>query len=192
MEEMLAALDRRPLADVARESGRTHQMLGAGPQMAADNLVRKAVAALEDGDRGRALRYLTRAVQLPFNEREMMAPVAVSAGMELHSAVSDAEESSAEDDTRWLDAALTALDNADHRGRVEMRSVLDAIPESVQLVPATQRRLDAAVAALPAEPGIIDLEIDPVTIDEADLAEHVMSILDVVVAFESGLVARDS
>lgn len=72
-----------------------------------------------------------------------------------------------------------------------MRTVLDAIPESVQLAPDTQRRLDAAVAALPAEPGIIDVEMDPATIDEADLAEQVMSILEVVVAFESGLVERD-
>lgn len=190
VQEMMAGMDRRPLVEATRESGRTRQLLGSGPQMAADNLVRKAVTALAGGDRGRALRYLARAAQLPYDDFEERAPVAISAGMTLYSAISDAEEASAVDDTRWLDAALAALGTADHRGRVEIRSVLDAIPESVQLVPDTQRRLDAAVAALPDEPGIIDLEMDPATTGEADLAEHVMSILEVVVAFESGLVER--
>lgn len=191
MQEMVAGMGRRPLVEASRESGRTRQMLGAGPQLAADNLVQKAVTALEDGDRERALRYAARAARLPFDDFEERAPVAISAGMMLYSTVSDAEETSAVDDTRWLDAALAVLGTADHRGRVEMRTVLDAIPESVQLVPETQRRLDAAVAALPDEPGIIDVEMDPATIDEADLAEQVMSILEVVVAFESGLVERD-
>lgn len=189
-QEMLAGLDRRPLVEATRESGRTRQALGAGPQLAADNLVRKAINALGHGDQDRATRYAARAVRLPFDDHEERAPAAMAAGMELFTTVSDAEESSAMDDTRWLDAALATLETADHRGRVEMRSVLDAMPESVQLVPSTRRRLDDAVADLPAEPGIIDLEMDPAEIDEADLTDHVISILEVVVAFESELMER--
>jgi hypothetical protein len=70
-------LDRarqRPLADLMIASNHTLGPASSGLHEAADNLLRKAVGAVRDGDGTRARRFVERALELPFDELSRLLP----------------------------------------------------------------------------------------------------------------------
>ena len=124
----LAKESDRGLGDIAFFRHRAISPFSRASSEAARNLLHKAQRALDDDDTERARAYVTRAVQLPFDEAEEVPPVAWAAHMLLFTAVTDALEESDEDDTAWLDAALEVLASAGTVGRSAMASVLSDVP----------------------------------------------------------------
>ena len=80
----------RPLGDVQLVSGRALQPFSQPLHVGADNLMIKALRAVEQGDRERAQGYIARAARIPFDEFEEQHPGLLSAHMTLFAAVSDA------------------------------------------------------------------------------------------------------
>lgn len=91
-------------------------------------------------------------------------------------------EESAEEDSRWLDAAVAALSSADEAGRCTMRDVLAAIDQDYQLLTRERRVLRAAVDGVPARPELRDLQLS-----QHELGDAVMSVLDVCRAYRLAL-----
>ncbi|MGL5810324.1 MAG: hypothetical protein ACRCYQ_10295 [Nocardioides sp.] len=92
--------------------------------------------------------------------------------MELFCLVTDTAEAAGPDDSRWLDAAIDVLEKADEPARFEMRDILTIIDKDYLLNPPEQSRLRSATATIPGRAELTDLELG-----EAELREHVMSIL---------------
>ena len=95
----LAKESDRGLGDIEFFKHRAISSFSRASSEAARNLLHKAQRALDDDDTERARAYVTRAVQLPFDEAEEVPPVAWEAHMLLFTAVTDALEESDEDDT---------------------------------------------------------------------------------------------
>lgn len=81
-----------PFGDVEALSGRTLQPFSLALRQAAENLLFKARRALDDHDVDRAATWVDRAVELPFDEHEEVAPAAQAVHMDLFCAVTDAAE----------------------------------------------------------------------------------------------------
>ena len=174
----------RPFGDVEARSGRLLQSFSFAGQQAAENLLVKARRALDDHDRDRARALVERAVELPFDEHEGAAPAALAVHMDLFCAVTDALEQAAEDDIRWLDAALTVLTGADQRAACDLRDVLVAIDHDYRLSRLEHRRIRAAIAAVPDRAELRDLALTTV-----ELRDHVLAILEARRAYDRELTA---
>ena len=172
----------RPFGSAEIRSGRTLQAFSFAGQQAAANLLAKAHRALDDDDHARARMFVDRAMQLPFDEHERVAPVAHEAHMELFCAVTDALEKEAAGESRWLDAALQVLGAADGPAACDLRDVLMTIDHDYSLTGAERRRIRAAIASIPQRAELCDLEL---TLSE--LGDQVMSILEACRAFETVL-----
>lgn len=177
----------RPFGDVESVSGRTLQRFSFASQEAAENLLDKADRALDDGDLHRARAFVDRAVQLPFDRHEQVAPVAVAAHMKLFCLITDTLEDCEPDDYRWLAAAIDVLATADESARCEVRDVLAAIDNDYKLSSLEHARLRSAVAAVPDRPHLRDLRLAP-----AELGDVVMSILTVCRMYRAALEASAS
>lgn len=173
----------RPFGDTESVSGRALHQFSQAQQAAAENLLRKALRALVSGDDDRALKYVTRAVALPFDDHEQVRPAAWQAHMMLFDGVVDELEESAEGDQSWLDGALQVLHEVPAPGRVEMRHVLQDCADDYDLEPAELHRIRAALKAVPAEPKLAD---QPDLSDEV-LQERVMEVLRVYLAYIDAL-----
>ncbi len=97
----------RGFGDVQRMSDQVRQRFSVAGQEAADNLLVKALRAIETADHARAARYIQRAVDLPFDEHEQAYPALISAHMALFIVVTDMLDECPEGDATWLDAAST-------------------------------------------------------------------------------------
>lgn len=152
----------------------------------AANLLNKAMRVLAD-DRPRAVGYVERAVRLPFDQVEQAAPAALEAHLALFVLITDTLENSEEGDTRWLDAAITVLDEADEPGRCELRDVLEAVDHDYNVSKVEREWLRGALIGIPDRPELRDLDLSA---DE--LRDHVLAILDTCAAYseEVGLVAE--
>jgi hypothetical protein len=170
----------RPFAAAEIRSGRTLQAFSFAGQQAAENLLAKAHRALDDNDRTQARMYVDRAVRLPFDEHEQVAPVAQVVHMELFCAVTDALEQAPAEDSRWLEAALNVLGAADEAGACDLRDVLVAIDHDYSLSAGEHRRIRAAIALVSERAELRDLELTP-----SELGDHVMSVLEACRAFET-------
>ena len=136
-------LDRatRGLGDVDRVSDGVRQRFSIAGQLAADNLLTKALRAIEAGDQARASGYIQRAVGLPFDEHEQAYPAPVSAHMALFMVVTDTMDQCLESDTTWLDAALDVLDSAAEEARFDLQG---RAGEHRRRLPAHWRRAPSA------------------------------------------------
>ncbi len=128
---------------------------GAGPQMrrtpfidAADNLIAKALRAW-DVDRDRAVGYITRAGQFPYDHDEQTFPALWAAHMALFMDVTDAAEDAEADDERWLDEAIIVLGDADEYGRIDLADVLRTVAKDWRLSPQEEKRIAASCRAIP-------------------------------------------
>lgn len=163
-----------PFGDVELASGRTLQPFSIAGQLAASNLLVKAIRALDDGQSERARAYVDRAVRLPYDRHEESHPAAMEAHMALFCLVTDALEDADEDDSRWLDAAIAVQGAANEAGRCTMRDVLVAIDHDYHLSRTERASLRSATAAIPDRPELRDLDLPP-----PELGDCVVSVLAV-------------
>lgn len=162
----------RPLGDAQLASGRTLAPFSRALLKGAGNLLVKAIEALETGDEGRASHLVHRAVGLPFDEHEEVAPAAMAASHLLFTLVTNELEDSEDDDERWLDATLEVLDHADGFTRPDVRDVLTAIAQDYDLTSREQRRLQAGIRDIEPAPELIEQNLSP-----TELAERVGGII---------------
>lgn len=139
----------RGFGDILAVSGQTQQRAAAGLHAAAENLVNKALAALEDGDEDRAVRYATRAAHLAWDDHEKYWPGAMAAHMALYEELYDAMEASAEGDTAWIDDVITVLGEVSgqiHEHLADTLSVF-AWDRGISATPAESRKIRRAVGS---------------------------------------------
>lgn len=173
----------RGLGDVERASNRVLSSFSQACQQGADNLLANALRRLAAGDEAGAARLVERAARLPYDSYEDAAPAAVAAHMLLFTAVMVELESSDENDSTWLDAALALLPAATERDRFEMRDTLVPLRQDFDLTKAEARRIDAALRDIPEDPGLSDMGNLPV----AELEERVTGTLRLVLAYAVAL-----
>jgi hypothetical protein len=181
-EAYLAMQRNRGFGDLALRADAAVSPFSRAKMAAARNLLTKAHKALHDGDRDRAVRYVDRAVVLPYDEVEEASPAAWEAHMALFMAVTDELGYADHDDQAWLDAALATLDSATEAGRYELRRCLATIGHDYELSGRQRKRLLAAIAGIPARPELYELELSP-----EELATAVLEILETVIAYEAAL-----
>ena len=174
----------RPLGDTDRVSGLTMQRFSQGGQRAAKNLLTKALRALDGGDETRARTFVERAARLPFDRHEEAVPAAVEAHMMLYMLVCDAMEASAEDDHRWLDAALHVLDEADADSRSQMADPLLTVAKEGQCTPEEQRRIRRATDGVAPAPDAWDLRLE-----EPELVAWLLVVLETCRRYRDALAA---
>ena len=127
------------------------------------------------------MRYVERAVALPFDHHEETAPAAIMAHMELFNTVTDALEDSAPDDGGWLQAALDVLAIADEGARHVLRDVLEDMDQDYLLSRDEHRLLNAATAGIPARARLRDL----VDLPADELRDHVLAVVAACNAFDA-------
>ena len=182
MSAFLAKESDRGLGNIELFKHRAISSFGRASSEAAQNLLHKAQRALEDDDVERARAYVTRAVQLPFDEAEDVVPAAWEAHMLLFTAVTDALEESDEDDTAWLDAALDVLASAGAVGRSAIAFVLSDISGDFEITRQEEKRIRRAIAGIPPETEPFKSAGSP---DE--LIEQVLEVVGVSNAYEDAL-----
>ncbi len=178
----------RPLGDAQLASGRTLAPFSRALGLGAENLLVKAVDALEAQDDDRATALVRRAVGLPFDEHEEVAPAAAAAHLMLFNLVTDVMEDSPDDDERWLDAALGVIDGPVQTARLDMRDVLTAIAQDYDLTRSERRRLQSGIRDVKPAPELIDL----VDLTRDELAERVMAILGACRTYADAVDAADA
>lgn len=171
--ELMATRAGTPFGDAELVSGRTLQPFSIASRNIADNLLAKALRALDVGDHDRARALVDRAARLPYDRHEETCPAAAQAQMALFNLVVDELESAPESDTRWLDAAVEVLGTADETGRCDLRDVLVVVDKEYTLSRRERATLRGAIVAVPARPELADLRPEP-----GELAELVLSVLD--------------
>ncbi|WP_147916627.1 hypothetical protein [Ruania zhangjianzhongii] len=177
-ERIIAAESDRGLGAVQLLSGRALEPFSTAGHEGAQNLVNKALAALETGDADRARRYLRTAARLPFDEREQSHPLAWIAHMELFNEISDLVEELDERDSSWLDLATTVLADADEDGRAELRAVLVTIEHDYRMRKQENRALRTVIAGLPEQAPLHERHVD-----EPELVAGALSILQATLAY---------
>lgn len=187
VEAFFRAQRDRPLGDAQLASGRTLQPISRGLHDAAINLLTKAARCLAAGDRADALRFVDRAVALPFDDHEECSPAAAAGQQLVYNAVTDAVEESPSDDPTWLDAALAALAGAGLEGGAVLKEVLRDILPVYDLTDRERRRLRAATADAPKRGELVDR---PLAQDE--LGAVLVEVLEVVNAYAAELASRRS
>lgn len=181
-EEILAQERNRGFGDVELASGRALERFSRAGHDGAQNLVDKALRALEDGDREPALRYLRTGARLPFDDREQAHPLAWICHMELFNLVSDMVEGFDQGDFRWLDAAIEVLDGAEEGARTELRAVLATIDRDYQLSRRESKAVQVAIAPVAEHPALPDQQLD-----EATLVDHALQVLEACHAYASAV-----
>lgn len=175
--DILRRLSDRPLGSVAIASGRTLQPFSQSLLMAAQNLLEKAVRHRDDPEK--RMRFIDRAVALPYDDHEEAHPAAMTAGQWLFMAVTDAVEEALPGDESWLDAAIAVLRDTGDPGRTELRHVLDVVDQDYVVPDPERRRLRRALAEFPPEPGWVELVDRPLE----GLRDRVLAVLDVTAAY---------
>ena len=173
-----------PFGDLELASGRTLQPFSIAGQRAAANLLTKAIRALDNDEPDRARGYVDRAVRLRYDRHEDAHPGAMEAHMMLFCLVTDELEAAAEDDSRWLDAAIAAQSSASEAARCTMRDVLVAIDHDYHISRTERAALRSATADVPDRPELRDLDLAP---DE--MGDCVMAVLDVCRAYHAAAAA---
>lgn len=184
MSEYLRQQADRPFGDAELASGRTLAPFSQALMSAADNLLAKSERALGNEDPERAGRFIERAVALQYDEHEQTAPAANAATMLLFEIVTDALERSVEGETRWLDAAVAVMSSTEGWGRSELRHVLVAVRQDYVIDSNETRTIVDAVQAVPEK-----AELRDASLTSQELAEAVLSVLQVVRRYRAALVS---
>jgi len=109
---------------MARQSGRMLNARFSAQITGAENLLTKAIRALESGDGDRAEALIQRAARMPWDERERDSPGVRAASMLVYSLISDRFEDSEADDLAWLDVVLEVYPGLDSLGQAEVASLV--------------------------------------------------------------------
>ncbi len=115
-------------------------------QEGAENLLVKALDALDAGDGATAETRVRRALHLPFDDYEEVTPGWWRAYMLLFTAIVDEWEDGEGED--WLDAALAAEAQAEGFGRIALRSALNVIDHDYELDRDASRRIRARLGGV--------------------------------------------
>lgn len=173
----------RPLGDVTLVSNRARSTFSHGLQAAAENLLVKALRAIQAGDSRRAETYVARAVHLDFDDHEEVHPAWLQAHMLLFEAVTDALEECPDDDHSWLDAALAILPECGEYALPELQQVLATIDHDWRLEPRESRRVRAALGDFVWTPR---LETSPPE-EDVERSRAILQILDAVASYRRRL-----
>lgn len=177
----------QPFDGVRHASGRAMSAVSAGLHAAAENLLIKALREAESGAVARAEAYVTRAVQLDFDDHEQVHPARQEAQMLLFSSVVDALEACEIGDERWLDAALAVLPDCEEHARTELLGVLAEVDRDWDVERDESRRIRAALGGITPTLDLADAQSVP----EADQAQIILQVLDAVTAYRDALDAAE-
>ena len=183
LADLLSMDADQALDGVRHASGRAMSAVSLGLHAAAENLLIKALRAAQSGDLERAEVYVTRAVQLDFDDHEQVHPARQQAQMLLFSSVTDALEGCEIGDHRWLDAALTVLPDCGEHARTELLGVLADVDQDWEVEHRESRRIKAALAGRTPAP---DLE-DTRSVPEVEQVRIILQVLDAVSAYRDAL-----
>lgn len=176
--------DPGPLEHVARAGRRVDQRQSFALADAANNLLDKAATALAAGDEERARGYVARALRLPFDTHERLAPGLRYAGHRLFSALTDAAEGSDEDDQAWIDAAEALLPTVRGHVHAALVNLLGVIAHDADFLGVTEteaRRLSRQVPNFT----VTDLPEDEVP--EGEREDYVLGLLRLTLDYERQL-----
>jgi len=159
LASVLAELDpargkRVEFGVLARHSGRLLGERSFAQLLGAENLLSKAVARAEAGDRDRAEHLVRRAAAMPYDEREESSPGIRGAAMLVHNLVNDEFEASAHDDPAWLDVAVKVHAHLDGPGKAQLASVVHGFvlqTSFYDVSPAEGRRIRQVFGDAPLE-----------------------------------------
>lgn len=115
---------RNEFGELARQSGRLLNELSHAQIAGAENLLTKAIRALDSEDDQRAEQLIRRAAQMPYDTREAGSPGVRAATLFVYGLISDQFEASDPDDMTWLDVALEVHPGLDPTGQAEVASVV--------------------------------------------------------------------
>jgi len=179
LEAYLREQENRAFGNTAKISGRTLQPFSMASWRAAENLLAKALRWWRT-DRERALRYVDRAVALPFDDHEEQFPAAAAAEMLIFERLTEEVEF---DDGAWLEAAAVALEGARDPARFVLRDTLRAIDQEWELPERDRRRLSDLVGPIPPHPELSDMwELTP-----AELRDAVVAVLEMCLTWEDAM-----
>jgi hypothetical protein len=150
---------RAEFAELARQSGRLLNERSHSQIIGAENLLTKAVRALDSGDAERAVRLIQRAAQIPYDPREEGSPGVRGASMLVYTLITDRFEASADDDMTWLDVVLNVHSGLNPVGQAEVASVVHGFVLQERLFsvsPAEKRRIQHAFGGAPLEADLGD------------------------------------
>ena len=115
---------RNEFGELARQSGRLLNELSDAQIAGAQNLLTKAIRALDLEDDERAEQLIRRAAQMPYDTREAGSPGVRAATLFVYGVISDQFEACDPDDMTWFDVALEVHPGLDPTGRAEVASVV--------------------------------------------------------------------
>lgn len=172
----------RPFGDTELGSSRALAPYSQAGLAAAENLLVKAERALDQGDEERMRRYVGLAAALNYDDREQTAPAAWEVRMLLFNTIVDTLEDSPEGDSRWLDAAVAAMESADEWGRSELRHTLLDVRQDHVLEAGESQTIADLVAPVPERADLRDLQLP-----SEELADALVSVLRTVHAYRRAL-----
>lgn len=176
-DQMVRAM-RSPLGD-SYSSAAERDGSVAG-QMGATNLLMKAVAAIEVGDRDRSTQLVARALALPFDSFEQCVPAVVAAEMLLFNLMTDELEDS--DDEGWLDAAVDVLDEVSEAAATDVKHILALIGDEYLLNRYEARRVRQVLVGH-LEP----MEVRDIVAGATALAPRILALLEAFSAYRRAL-----
>ena len=115
---------RNEFGELERQSGLMLNELSNAQIAGAENLLTKAIRALDSGDDQRAGQLIQRAAQMACDPREEGSPGVRAATLLVYDVISGQFEASDPDDMTWLDVALEVHPGLDPTGRAEVESVV--------------------------------------------------------------------
>lgn len=145
LQDLIATLidaeSERPLGAVTVRSNLASAPFSRSLHLGANNLLAKALRAIERDDAARAQALVDRAVALPYDEHEREYPGLWSARMLMFDAMVDALEESAEGDEAWLDAVFDVLADCGPDARRVIRRLLLEVNDDFTTDPRESRRI---------------------------------------------------
>lgn len=178
----------RGLGDlVVRSSLQSLQEASVVPR-AADNLLGKAVRALDSGDTVRAQRFVDRAMRLPRDEMAEADAALASAHQRLYDLLTDAIEDSRPGDVGWLDAVEATLPRCNADPRVDLLEAVHSIATEYEFDRDEMRRIRRIA---PAD-SIGDVMLERDGADQQTVRRLVLELLDVFRILRDELAERDA
>jgi len=148
--------------------------------IAADNLLAKALRDLADGNRSRADAYIEKAMRLP-DSRQRGGPAAQGAAhLMVFSAIVDEVELADPGDSSWLDRALIVLDECGELAALDLKDALQSVASDYDLERGEKKRIRAAVGEDDHEKAIALL----LETGRASARELVQQCLDAVILYQ--------
>lgn len=151
---------RNVFGELAVRSGRMLNALSHAQVTGAENLLTKAMRALDAGEAQRSEQLIRRAAQMPYDAREEWSPGVHAAVMLVYNIISDEFEDSEHDDMTWLDVVIDVYSDLDPTAQSEVASEVHGFVLQKGLFDVTaaeKRRIQRAFGDAPLEAELGDL-----------------------------------